>query len=98
MYRIVQPEVIPGVEKFSDSFNGSFTSDAGAAQQKQSEDDKIQQKRIAELKKLNDQQLLAEIKALKERAYRYFQKTVFRFFQAKKQFFQIFMPILRLKV
>ena len=54
---------IPGVEKFTDSFTGE--------EQKPSDSqEKILEKRIGELKQLNEKQLLAEIKALKERAYR----------------------------
>ena len=59
----IQPEVIPGVEKFTESFTGE--------EQKPSDSqEKILEKRIADLKQLNEKQLLAEIKALKERAYR----------------------------
>ena len=61
--QFIQPEVIPGVEKFTDSFTGE--------EQKPSDSqEKILEKRIGELKQLNEKQLLAEIKALKERAYR----------------------------
>ena len=69
---LFQPEVIPGVEKFTDSFNGSFTSDQGStkALQRQNENEQVLMKRTTELKRLNEQQLLSEIKALKERAYR----------------------------
>ena len=70
--KIIQPEVIPGVEKFTDSFTGE--------EQKPSDSqEKILEKRIADLKQLNEKQLLAEIKALKERAYRlifYFSKEL----------------------
>merc|ERR1712137_1117473 len=60
---VLWPEVIPGVEKFTDSFTGE--------EQKPSDSqEKILEKRIADLKQLNEKQLLAEIKALKERAYR----------------------------
>ena len=55
--------MIPGVEKFTESFTGE--------EQKPSDSqEKILEKRIADLKQLNEKQLLAEIKALKERAYR----------------------------
>ena len=62
--------MIPGVEKFADSsFNSNGDEDRNDS--KKPENQKILEKRITELRKLNEQQLLAEIAALKERAYRY---------------------------
>merc|ERR1712130_62995 len=59
------PELIPGVERFSNLLPS--TTESNRTEETKT---KLKEKRVKELSSMTEQQLIAQIKTLKERAYR----------------------------